>query len=131
MTVYKLSPTDEELAALAARIPEGPIVIINLLKFQPDGGREAYARYMESARGASHPEIEILHAGSVSADVGGGEDWDYSIIARYPRFADFMSVVTSEAWRAADVHRHKALERTVMIVSPVESLSGMAAHAPE
>ncbi len=127
MIIYKLSPTDEEIAQLAKGAPAGQIVIINLLKFKagPDA-RAAYGRYMEGARGASHPQIEILHAGPVLADVGMGSDWDYTIIARYPDFAAFASVVTSPIWRAADRHREQGLERTVMIVSPVEPLASVA-----
>lgn len=127
MIIDKLSPTDEEMADLAKRPPAGQIVIINLLKFKPGpGARAAYDSYMEGARGASHPQIEILHAGPALADVGMGSDWDYTIIARYPDFAAFASVVTSPVWRAADKHREQALERTVMIVTAVETLGKVA-----
>ena len=70
MTAIKISPTVEELEQLAETVPPGPVVIINLLKFKDDpGAREAYARYMQGAAKASHPDIEILHAGSAAAEI--------------------------------------------------------------
>jgi hypothetical protein len=40
-----LAPTPEQLAALAARQADAPVVMINLLQFKADGGRESYLRY--------------------------------------------------------------------------------------
>ena len=42
-----LEPTAEQIAALAARPADVPVVMVNLLKFKPDGGRESYARYAQ------------------------------------------------------------------------------------
>jgi hypothetical protein len=41
-----LEPTPEQVAALAARQADAPVVMINLLQFKADGGRESYLRYM-------------------------------------------------------------------------------------
>ena len=126
MSVTKISPTAEELAELAKTIPPGPIVIINLIKFKPgEEARAAYVRYMEGSRPAANPDMEVIHAGKAAGDVGAGEDWDYSIIARYRQFADFVGVVTSDAWREADRHRAQAIARTLMIVTPVEDLGSV------
>ena len=126
MTV-KLTPTPEEIESLSQRIGSGPVTIVNLLKFRDgEAGRAAYRRYMTASRPASSPRVEILYAGRAIADVGGGEDWDYIIIARYPDFADFAGTVTHPAYQVdAAAHRPEALEKTVMIVSregPLEEL---------
>jgi hypothetical protein len=42
-----LEPTREQMAALAARPADEPVVMINLLKFRADGGRESYVRYAQ------------------------------------------------------------------------------------
>lgn len=121
----KLGPTREEIAGLRARAPDGPIAVINLLKFQPGtDGLAAYARYMAGARAAAHPDCRILHAGPAFHDFGSGEDWDYVIVAGYPRFADFADTVAHEAWQVDGAqHRPAALQRTLMIVSPASDLA--------
>ena len=72
--MVKLTPTVEEIEALRKTIPPGPVVIVNLLKFKPQGGREAYVRYLKEAGRASYPGVEIVYAGTAVRDVGGGED---------------------------------------------------------
>jgi hypothetical protein len=42
-----LEPTPEQFAALAARPADEPVVMVNLLQFRADGGRESYARYAQ------------------------------------------------------------------------------------
>ena len=42
-----LEPTAEQMAALAARPADTPVVMVNLLKFRADGGSESYARYAQ------------------------------------------------------------------------------------
>lgn len=119
----KLTPTIEEIEALRRTVPPGPVVIVNLLKFKPGGGRAAYARYMEAARAAAFPGVEILHAGVAVGDVAAGEDWDYVILARYPDFDAFAGAVTHPAYQIdAAAHRPDALEKTLMLVTRPESL---------
>lgn len=119
----KLTPTVEEIEALRKTIPPGPVVIVNLLKFKPEGGREAYVRYLQEASRASYPGVEIVYAGNAVRDVGGGEDWDYVIIARYPDFDKFAAAVTAKEYQVdADAHRPAALEKTIMMVTQPNSI---------
>lgn len=119
----KLGPTREEIEASRAAAPDGPVAIVNLLRFKPGVGRAGYARYLAGAAGAAHPDCTVLHAGPAFHDCGTGEDWDYVILARYPRFADFADTVAHEAWQVDGArHRPDALERTLMIVSPAGDL---------
>jgi len=122
--MVKLGPTLEEIAEWSRKSPEGPVTIINLLKLKPEpGGRAAYLRYLEGAHAASHPDIQLLHCGPAFHDFGSGEDWDYVIIARYPKFADFAWAVSHDDWQAsAAANRGDALEKTLMIVSPAGDL---------
>ena len=43
----RLEPTADQLAALAARPPNLPAVMVNLLTFKVDGGRQRYLQYAE------------------------------------------------------------------------------------
>jgi hypothetical protein len=40
-----LEPTREQIAALAARPADAPVVMVNLLKFKRPGGLERYLQY--------------------------------------------------------------------------------------
>ena len=114
----KLTPTAEELAALRRNSPSGPLVAVNLLKFKPDGGRAAYSRYMEAASAALPVGVKVLHVGTAGPDFGGGEDWDFVIIAEYPSADSFADFVTSQRYREHALPlRPQALERTVWLVS--------------
>jgi len=114
----KLSPTRQEIEALRARAPEGPVLVINLLKFKPGpDALAAYRRYLDLSASARHPDCTVIHIGPAFHDFGSGQDWDYVIIASYPRFADFAWTVTHAAWERAARERPAALERTVMLVT--------------
>ncbi len=42
------TPDPTALAAFAQRAADGPVVMLNLLKFLPDGGAERYGEYGEA-----------------------------------------------------------------------------------
>jgi hypothetical protein len=42
-----LEPTPDQVAALTARPADEPVVMINLLQFRADGGRQSYIRYIQ------------------------------------------------------------------------------------
>ena len=70
-----LEPTAEQMAALAARPADAPVVMVNLLKFEADGGRQSYARYAQEVL----PHLQrvggtVRYAGSAPTQViGDGE----------------------------------------------------------
>jgi hypothetical protein len=128
----KLTPTLEELEEMRASAPDGPVVIVNLLKFKPgQAARDAYTRYLQAASKAADPNVEILYTGAALGNVGTGESWDFTIIARYRRFDDFVRVVVSSAYQQdAASHRDSALERTVMLVTTPRDLFGYVKEIP-
>lgn len=114
-----VTPTTEQLAALAGSPEEGPVVMLNLLRYRDEAsdgsgrtGREAYLQYgvlvieMVLDRGGS-----VVFQGSADEMVIGPSDeaWDDVVLVRYPSRAAFLDMVTSEAYRAAHVHRAAAL----------------------
>ena len=103
--------------------PEGPIYMVNLLKFKAsaeyeDGrqtdlsGREAYNIYAEAVS-----KIILNYGGKVlfAADVTGlslgqVEDlWDEVAIAQYPNRRAMVEMSSSAEWREAAVHRTAGL----------------------
>ena len=92
MTDTYIHPSPEQIAAIRDMDLDGPIVMLNLLRFGPDGA-EAYARYGQAAA----PFIErtgasIRYLGNVAATVIGGEPWDQVILVEYPSVAAFLQM---------------------------------------
>ena len=83
-----LEPTSEQMAALAARPADAPVVMVNLLKFRADGGRASYARYGQEVVPHLHRVGgKVLYAGGAPTQViGDGEKpwWDAILVVEYP-----------------------------------------------
>jgi uncharacterized protein (DUF1330 family) len=83
-------------AELRERITEGPVVMLNLLRFTPDGGAE---RYDEYARAVA-PLLEraggrILSSGLGSEALIGPEGWDAVALVEYPTRGAFLEMISS------------------------------------
>ncbi len=122
--VNEITPADPaRIVEMAAPGPEGPIHMVNLLKFRDravydDGrdsdltGRQAYELY---ARAVTEilPDYdgEIVFVGDVTfLALGEVEElWDEIAIVKYPSRRHLWEMSTSEAWRAASVHRTAGL----------------------
>lgn len=121
----ELFPSDKkQIQAMQEKGPDGPIYMVNLLKFKDkavyaDGrktklsGREAYALYGQAvSQLLAQYEGELVFVGDVTfLSIGQAEElWDEVAIARYPNRAALVAMSSSEAWRAAAVHRTAGLK---------------------
>jgi uncharacterized protein (DUF1330 family) len=117
-------PTDpKQFEAMRAPGPQGPIVMVNLLKFRekaqyPDGrdahlsGREAYMRYgVEVTKLLQKFGGRALFAGDVThLALGRVEElWDEVALAEYPNRGALLAMSSSPEWRAIAVHREAGL----------------------
>lgn len=124
-----ITPNREQFEQLAQEPDEGPVVMLNLLKFKAkasDGsgsGAAAYGRYgdaaveMIEARGG-----KVLWAGRGKQILIGdpAEDWDHVLLVQYPSRKGFIEMVTTPEYDEAHQHRESGLERTVVVAcSPV------------
>ena len=103
--------------------PDGPIYMVNLLKFKEraeyEDGRDTeltgYEAYQLYGRAVSQIITdyggEVVFAGDVTfLSLGQVEDlWDEVAIAKYPNRAALWEMSTSDAWREASVHRTAGL----------------------
>ena len=116
-----LEPTREQIAALAARPADEPVVMINLLKFRPDGGRESYTRYgQEVAPHLQRVGGKIRYAGGAPTQVIGDDEkpwWDAILMVEYPSPAAFIDMVTNEEYLKIHEFRANALERGDLIAT--------------
>lgn len=121
-----LRPSDEQLKSFFARAgtgKDGPVVMVNLLKFReqaayPDGrdadisGQEAYMRYgVEVAKIVAKLGGRMLFGAAVDGLMIGKceELWDQVALVEYPSRAAFMEMVMSPEYRAIEVHREAGL----------------------
>jgi uncharacterized protein (DUF1330 family) len=116
-----LEPTREQIAALAARPADAPVVMVNLLKFKTEGGQESYARYAHEVM----PHLErvgatVRYAGGAPTQViGDGEKpwWDSILVVEYPSPAAFIEMVTNEEYLKIHEHRVNGLDRGDLIAT--------------
>ena len=134
--VNELMPTSpERIAQMMEPGPDGPIHMVNLLKFREraeyeDGrptdlsGREAYELYGRAVAGIIGDfGGSITFVGNVTfLAIGEVEDlWDEVAIATYPNRAALVEMSTSPAWIEASVHRTAGLagQLNIETVAPV------------
>ena len=135
-------PTDpEQFTKLMEKGPDGPIFMVNLLKFKEkakyeDGretdlsGRDAYMIYGRTVsdilpkfggRAVFAADVTFLSLGKVE------ELWDEVAIAMYPARADMVRMSMSDEWREASVHRSAGLKGQLNIETV---LPAMQADSP-
>lgn len=125
-------PSPEQLAALAAHDPDGPIVALNLNRYReraayppgtPDAdvsGREAYLRYGIVALQAIHATGGRILWATEGRHVTIGDDgdrYDEVVAVWYPSRAAFLSLDDFPGYRDAfELHRRASLARAVLLL---------------
>lgn len=123
-------PTGEQLGAVAAERRDGPIVMLNLLRFHPharypDGrdahltGEEAYQRYADlmipfvESRGG-----RLVYQGNALGLVLGEveEPWDVVGLVEYPSPRAFVEIATSPEVLGFSVHREAGLAGQLLVM---------------
>ena len=103
----------EGFIAFSSRLQEGPVQMLNLLAFKPDGGRERYAEY----GAAVAPLLErvggrpVVAAKASTALIGDGS-WDMVLLVEYPTRQAFIDMISSPDYQAIAHLRTEALERS-------------------
>jgi uncharacterized protein (DUF1330 family) len=123
-----IDPTPSQFERLAASPAEGPVLMLNLLRFAAratgidaeDGisGAEAYARYGLAV--APHLERvggRLVLAGVPTESVIGPEEgeWDLMVIAEYPSRQAFLDMVSDPEYLKIHAHRAAALTDSRLI----------------
>lgn len=105
-----IEPTREQYKALMNFPDKGPVVMVNLLKFKPQGGEASYNEYIkhsfEFVKGVGG---KILYRGRYQMPVIGTEDWDEVLLVEYPSVAAFMEMMRNKGYQAIVKHRTEAL----------------------
>ena len=129
-----VSPTEAQLRALLQRPDDGPVQMVNLLKFRdrasyPEGhplagdaggsGAEAYARYgaVASRKIVEYGGRFVLVATCDQVVIGEAPAWDQTVVVEYPTRAAFVEMILDAEYQAAHPHRRAGLDRTVLIAT--------------
>jgi len=103
----------EGFAAFAERAADGkPLVMLNLLAFKPEGGRERYGEYGEAVA----PLLEkaggrIVFLGEPAQALIGDGSWDLVLLVEYPTRQAFLEMIGSAEYQAIGHLRTEALSK--------------------
>lgn len=101
-----------------------PIIMLNLLRFKADGGRQRYLDYLAMAGPiVARYGAEIIFAGdgATALCAEAGQSWDAVALVRYPKRASFVDMIADPAYAVADPIRMSALEEAVL--QPIEAMT--------
>jgi uncharacterized protein (DUF1330 family) len=100
---------------LAGNTNEEPFVMLNLLKFKKEGGREAYFRYIkESGPFVEGVGVKVLYFGKAKELLNGIETWDIVMLVQYPSRKAFLKMADNPDYLKVHESREEALERAVL-----------------
>ena len=128
MSEPTIEPSREQIAELAASEAEGPIAMLNLLRFRdealaPDtgmSGAEAYGLYGQGVapflEAAGAKVLSAVHCDS--SVIGPPEpEWHMAIIVEYPSRQAFIGMVSDPGYQEVAVHRTAALADSRLVLS--------------
>lgn len=111
--INAMSPTPEQIQEFM-KLPDGPVVMVNLLKFKPDGGAEAYAQYgRDVSKILAKLGARILFSGEAKTCLIGNADWDAVALVEYPSKMTLLQMAQSEEYQAIHHNREDGLEGQV------------------
>ncbi|MBC7278825.1 DUF1330 domain-containing protein [Nocardioides sp.] len=115
-----IDPGGKDLKRLLSEDQGGPVVMLNLLRFD-DGGRELYDQYAEALSTTFLPRYggEVIYAGdgSTALVAEAGQEWDAVLLVRYPSRSAFSRMVADPEYQQVTGLRTKALTEAVLQVT--------------
>jgi uncharacterized protein (DUF1330 family) len=107
------APNEQAMTAFAGRASDGPVYMLNLLEFVPDGGAERYGEYgaavaplFEKAGG------KPIFAGRPAESLIGEGSWDMMLLVSYPTRQAFLDMVSSPEYQEIEHLRSESLVRS-------------------
>jgi uncharacterized protein (DUF1330 family) len=137
MTPVSIYPNSSQLKVLAESTDDGPVVMLNLLRFKAmaDGidqgasGAEAYARYSM----ATEPFLRavggrLMKALVAKQSVVGPEEgeWDLILLVEYPSRQKFLEMASNPEYQKIHAHRDAALADSRLIACSEVPQSALA-----
>lgn len=111
-----VDPSGSALADMSAEGGEGPVVMLNLLRFTPEG-RASYEEYSRRAAPFLRKYgAELLYAGDGSTPLVADDErgWDAVLLVRYPDRKTFGRMVADPEYQKITHLRSAALSEAVL-----------------
>lgn len=110
-----IESNDDQFRKLADNPNEEPFVMLNLLKFKKDGGRESYFRYIkESGPFVEAVGAKVIYFGIPNELLQGKEDWDLLMLVQYPSRKAFLKMTHDPGYLKVHEFRAEGVERAVL-----------------
>ena len=115
-----IKPTGEQFKRIATSELDGPVVMLNLLKFEAKAsgdssgtGEAEYKKYGEQvAELLAKQGAKLLWRGRADSVIIGDDEadgWDEVLLVEYPSRKAFLSMVSSKEYEGVGKHRTSAL----------------------
>lgn len=111
-----VDPAGADLKRFLAEDPGGPVVMLNLLRFEKNG-RASYDRYAAAiVPFLEHVGGHVVYAGDCATALVGadGHEWDAVLLAAYPSRAAFCEMVANPEYQKITGLRTAALHSAVL-----------------
>jgi len=123
--MVSLSPA--AIDAFLSEDDDSSVVMLNLLRFEPDGGRERYLGYLAMAKPIlARFGAKILFGGDglPLLTMGQAQPWDAVVLVQYPRRSAFREMVGDAEYQVAFQVGQAAIADIVL--QPLKSIDGLA-----
>ena len=122
--MVSLSPA--AIDAFLSENDDTPVVMLNLIRFEPDGGRDRYLEYIQMAKPIlARFGAKILFGGDglPVLTTGQTEGWDAVVLVQYPRRSAFQAMVGDPEYQVAFKVGVSAVADIVL--QPLKHIEGM------
>jgi uncharacterized protein (DUF1330 family) len=120
-----VNPSQESIAALSEWPDDGPIAMLNLLRFDGESGRASYGRYGEvAARSIAAVGGSLIYMAPV---IDPTDTWDSVALVFYPRRAAYLDMQNDPDYVAAISERSAGLDARLLYPFALPNGSGMKA----
>ncbi len=125
----KVNMNTDQLKELAENPNDEPFVMLNLLKFNKDGGRQSYARYTKEAnKFVEGVGAKLIFLGAPRELLNGSETWDAVMLVQYPSRKAFLAMANNPEYLKIHRFREEALERAVLYAMDKITLRDILPH---
>lgn len=103
-------PTEEQLQNINTVSDQGELVMVNLLRFKPEGGEALYEKYSQMI----YPILKkigarVIYYGSGVMTFIGDDYWDAILLVEYPSRSAFAEMISDPEYLEASKYRQEGL----------------------
>ena len=110
-----ITSNPDEFKKLATNQNDGPVVMLNLLKFKGAEGKASYVRYTrEAGKFVEAVGGKVLYLGQPAELLNGEETWDLLMLVQYPSRKAFLSMINNPDYLKTHQFREEGVDRAVL-----------------